>query len=180
MNEYQQLKHLKSQNIIREHTNNTPIDIDKILETEKNNNKNSSWNKLNKVDKIKKLNEFANNYGEEHQLLPKEIKELKVYIRKAIDRKKLRTLKEVSYDKATGKIKGIVNLSYNKANKKFTIRNADKKPSTLKNISNKKKKVSKSQDKKVSKSQDKKVSKSQDKKVSKSQDKKVSKSPEDN
>ena len=30
MNEYQQLKHLKSQNIIREHTNNTPIDIDKI------------------------------------------------------------------------------------------------------------------------------------------------------
>ena len=75
MNEYQQLKHLKSQNIIVEHTNESVVDIDKILEKEKNDNKNSSWNKLNKVDKVRKLNEFAVSYGEEHNLLPKEVKE---------------------------------------------------------------------------------------------------------
>ena len=104
---------------------------------------------------------------EEDNLLPKEVKELKLYLKKAIDRKKLRRLKEVSYDKTTGLIKSIVNLNYNKTSKKFTIRNTDKKPSTLKNISNKKSKLSKSQEKsKLSKSQEKSTNQSRKKKVS--------------
>ena len=87
---------------------------------------------MTKVDKINKLKTFSEEYGAEHKLSESEIKELKAYLKSALDRKRLQNLKEVSYDKETGKIRELINLSYNKLNKKFTLKNNDKKSSTIK------------------------------------------------
>ena len=134
MSDYNQLKTLKYQNVISDTTSKTKenVDIDKFLEDEKNKNKNASWNKLTKVDKINKLKTFSEEYGAEHKLNESEVKELKTYLKSALDRKRLQNLKEVSYDKETGKIIALTNLSYNKLNKKFTLKNSDKKSSTIK------------------------------------------------
>ena len=134
MSDYNQLKTLKYQNVISDTTSKIKenVDIDKFLEDEKNKNKNASWNKLTKVDKINKLKTFSEEYGAENKLNESEIKELKTYLKSALDRKRLQNLKEVSYDKEIGKIIELTNLSYNKLNKKFTLKNNDKKSSTIK------------------------------------------------
>ena len=43
-------------------------DINNLLEMEKQNNKNESWNKLDKSMKIQKLHGFAEKYGRENSL----------------------------------------------------------------------------------------------------------------
>lgn len=140
MSDYNQLKTLKYQNVITDTSskNTENVDIDQFLEEEKNKNKNASWNKLTKVDKINKLKTFTEEYGAEHKLTESEVKELKTYLKSALDRKRLQNLKEVSYDKENGKIISITHLSYNKSNKKFTLKNNDKKSSTIKTNINKK------------------------------------------
>ena len=49
-----------------------------------------------------------------------------------MDRKKLQRAKDVNYDISTGKIINIPGLIFNKTNNKFTLKNLDKKGSTLK------------------------------------------------
>ena len=53
-------------------------DINNLLEMEKQNNKNESWNKLDKSMKIQKLHGFAEKYGRENSLPMKIIKSLKI------------------------------------------------------------------------------------------------------
>ena len=154
MNDYNQLKMLKYQKVVPEHHNENTIDIDKFLEEEKESNTKSTWNKLNKINKINKLYLYAEKYGEEHKLSLVEIKELKKYLKLSLDRKKLQNLKEVSYDKENGVITKLVNLNYNKNTKKFTLRNIEKKTSTIKNLQ-KKPPVSKVTSKTRKKSRDK-------------------------
>ena len=42
------------------------VDIDKILENEKQTNKNDNWNKLDKTMKIQKLHSFAEKYRKDN------------------------------------------------------------------------------------------------------------------
>lgn len=109
--------------------------IDQLLETEKNNNKAESWNKLNKTAKIQKLHGFAEKYGREEGLPVKEVRHLKTFFVDCLEKNKLLKTKEVVYDRETCEISSIPALSFNAEKKNFTLRNLDtKRVSTLKSL----------------------------------------------
>ena len=120
------LKETKSENDLS--------NLDKFLEDEKNNNVNEPWCKLNKTIKTKKILEFVEKYKSEKNLDQEEEKALLAFLKDCLDRKKLQRVKDVVYDKTNGSIKEIPSLSYTKANKHFTLKNMDKRVSTLKSL----------------------------------------------
>jgi hypothetical protein len=112
--------------------------LDKFLESEKINNVNEPWCKLNKTIKTKKLVDFVEKYKTDNNLDLEETKLLTTFLKDCIDRKKLQRVKDVVYDKTTGTIKEIPALAYTKSNKHFTLKNIDKRISTLKSLAPKK------------------------------------------
>ena len=112
--------------------------LDKFLESEKINNVNEPWCKLNKTVKTKKLVDFVEKYKTDNNLDLEESKLLASFLKDCVDRKKLQRVKDVVYDKTNGSIKEIPALSYTKANKHFTLKNIDKRVSTLKSLAPKK------------------------------------------
>ena len=112
--------------------------LDKFLESEKINNVNEPWCKLNKTIKTKKLVDFVEKYKTDNNLDLEETKLLTTFLKDCIDRKKLQRVKDVVYDKTTGSIKEIPALAYTKSNKHFTLKNIDKRISTLKSLAPKK------------------------------------------
>ena len=110
------------------------VDIDKILENEKQINKNDNWNKLDKTMKIQKLHSFAEKYGKDNSLPIKTIKTLKTFFIDCLEKNKLLKTKEVLYDKEKGEITSIPTLTINNQTKNFTLRQCDKRVSTLKSL----------------------------------------------
>lgn len=113
--------------------------LDKFLENEKIINSNEPWSKLDKTAKIKKLTLFADNYKISNNLTDIEYYKLIVFFRDCLDKKKLQRVKDVNYNKETGEIKDIPGLFYNKPSTHFTLKNLDKRVSTLKGLTPKKK-----------------------------------------
>lgn len=112
--------------------------LDKFLENEKKVNVNEPWCKLNKAEKIKKLNVFAQSYKKDNNLSEEEFKLLINFLKETVDRKKLNKAKDVIWDKTTGNIKDIPCLVYIKTTRHFTLKNIDKRVSTLKSLPPKK------------------------------------------
>jgi hypothetical protein len=108
--------------------------LDKFLETEKNNNKSEPWSKLDKTIKTQKLLEYAEKYKVEHEIDDTEVELLIVFLKDCLNRKKLYRVKDVIYDKTSGLIKEIPALTYLKASKHFTLKNIDKRVNTLKSL----------------------------------------------
>jgi len=108
--------------------------LDKFLENEKNNNVNEPWCKLNKTIKMKKIADFVEKYKEEKDLSSEESEILLQFLKDCLDRKKLARVKDVIYDKENGVINEIPALSYTKSTKRFTLKNIDKRISTLKSL----------------------------------------------
>jgi hypothetical protein len=110
--------------------------VDSFLEKETKKNKTDTWNKIDKTSKIKQLNEYVDKIIsiEYENVNEEERSELKKYLESSLDKKKLQCVKDVSYDKLTGKIKGIPNLHFNPATRKFTIKRNEKRVSTLKSL----------------------------------------------
>lgn len=113
--------------------------LDKFLENEKMINSNEPWSKLDKTAKIKKLTLFAENYMISNNLNINEFEQLIKFFRDCLDKKKLQRIKDVNYNKETGEIKDIPSLYYNKPMNHFTLKNLDKRVSTLKGLAPKKK-----------------------------------------
>lgn len=144
-NECQELKNIKYKSMmmhgvpIKETiSDNNMSNLDKFLENEKNNNKNEPWSKLDKTARIQKITTFIEIYKEEQQMDVEECKLLATFLKDCLDRKRLTRVKDVVYDKTTGLIKEIPSLHYNKVNKHFTLKNMDKRVSTLKSLPPKK------------------------------------------
>jgi hypothetical protein len=114
-------------------------DFDKILEKEKQRNKGEVWTKLDKPIKIQKLHEFAEKYGKEHNLSSKDLKLLKTFFRSCLDKNKLNKTKDVVYNKENRIINSIPALHFNQVSKNFTLKLMDKRVSTLKSLTPKKK-----------------------------------------
>ena len=112
--------------------------LDNFLENEKNNNINEPWSKLDKTIKTKKLILFAEAYKTEKKIDDAEFNSLIVFLKDCLDRKKLQRVKDVTYDKVTGTIKDIPGLFHNKVKNHFTIKNVDKRVSTIKSLAPKK------------------------------------------
>jgi len=131
---------LLSGNVINEikSSNEDLSNLEKFLEDDKQNNKTEPWSKLDKTLKTKKLLGFAEKYTKENQLTDEEEKLLICFLKDCLDRKKLQRVKDVEYDKITGEIKYVPALAYNKNTKHFTLKNLDKRVSTLKSLPPKK------------------------------------------
>ena len=107
--------------------------IDMILETEKQNNKLDTWNKLDKTGKIVKLHAFDEKYGKTNNMPAKEIKMMKLFFIECLEKMKLQKAKDVVYNKENGEITSIPSLHFNTTNHKFTLKIMDtKRVSTLK------------------------------------------------
>jgi hypothetical protein len=130
---------LLSGNIIQEiKSSNDLTNLDKFLEDNKTKNQNEPWSKLDKTIKTKKLLSFADNYCKEKSYTFEESKLLITFLKESLDRKRLQRIKDVDYDKTTGEIKDIPALHFNKATKHFTLKNLDKRISTIKSLPPKK------------------------------------------
>jgi len=112
--------------------------LDKFLEDNKTNNLNEPWSKLDKTVKTKKLLQYAEEYVKKHNLNTEEETSLHAFLRDSLDRKRFQRVKDVDYDKSTGKIKEIPALFFNKSTNHFTLKNIDKRVSTLKSLPPKK------------------------------------------
>ena len=146
--ECQELKNIKYKSMMlhgapiqETKSNNDIANLDIFLENEKNNNKNEPWSKLDKTAKIKKIITFAEIYKEEQKMDDEESKLLVAFLKDCLDRKRLSRVKDVTYDKTTGLIKDIPSLHFVKASKHFTLKNMDKRVSTLKSLPPKKTKT---------------------------------------
>jgi hypothetical protein len=144
-NECQELKNIKYKTMLlngvqlpETKSSNDMTNLDKFLENDKNNNINEPWCKLNKTIKMKKLQEYVSIYKENNNLSDDEGELLITFLKDCIDRKKLQRVKDVIYDKENGRIKEIPALHYMKTNKHFTLKNLDKRVSTLKSLAPKK------------------------------------------
>jgi len=112
--------------------------LEKFLEAEKITNSNEPWCKLNKTIKTKKMLDFVECHSKEKSYDEEEIKLLTAFLKDSLDKKKLSRVKDVIYDKITGTVKEIPALTYIKSNKHFTLKNIDKRVSTLKSLAPKK------------------------------------------
>jgi len=112
--------------------------LDKFLEDEKNANVLDSWSNLDKTLKMKKLSVYVESYKIENALSEEECLVMMKFLKDSLDHKKLQRVKDVIYDKMTGLIKSIPALNYNKATSHFTLKNVDKRVSTLKSLPPKK------------------------------------------
>jgi hypothetical protein len=139
-----QLKNLKYQTmlvqgkLIPDIQNTTNTNINSALETEKT-DKPATWNKLPRSDKAMCLNTYVSNFlSAEYELNDAEVVATKEYLRSSIDRKKLQKNKDVVF--TNGKLTAVNGLVFNKQTRKFTIKDTEKKQSTLKNLAPTKKK----------------------------------------
>jgi len=145
-NECQELKNIKYKTMLLNGVVTLPeskssqdlSNLDKFLEQEMKNNSNDPWCKLNKTVKLRKFQEFINVYKREKDLQDDEVQLLSAFLSDCLDKKKLSRVKDVVYDKETGLIKEIPALLYIKSNRHFTLKNIDKRVSTLKSLSVKK------------------------------------------
>jgi hypothetical protein len=108
--------------------------LDIFLENEKNTNANEPWSKLDKTGKLKKLIAFSVNYKIINNLTENEYELLINFFKDCLDKKKLQRVKDVNYNKETGEIKDIPALVFNKPSNHFTLKNIDKRVSTLKGL----------------------------------------------
>jgi hypothetical protein len=120
--------------VVETKSSNNLSNLEKFLEEEKNNSKNEPWSKLNKTIKTQKLVDFVNHYKNEKKLNEDEEKVLIAFLKDSLDKKRLTRVKDVIYDKVTGNVKEIPALFYNKSTKHFTLKNLDKRVSTLKSL----------------------------------------------
>jgi hypothetical protein len=119
-------------------SSNDLSNLDKFLDEEMKSNSNEPWCKLNKTIKTKKLLEYVKMYKVQNSLDEEETEILILFLKECLDKKKLIRVKDVTYDKTDGMVLEIPSLLYNKGSKHFTLKNMDKRISTLKSLSIKK------------------------------------------
>ena len=109
--------------------------IDNMLDRERQRNTRDNWIKLDKTAKIQKLHVYAETYGKEHGMPPKDIKLLKIFFNSCLDKNKLTKSKDVVYNKDEMKIVSIPALHFNQLSHNFTLKITDsKRVSTLKSL----------------------------------------------
>ena len=124
--------------------------MESFMEQDKLNSKKKTWSKLDNGIRIKKLRDFANEYAIKNNYTKLQKGNLKAFLLKALERKKLHKTKEVIFNVEKQAITNIPGLNFNKEKKKFTLKRLDNKnsirkclaPKTAKNKNKNKKKKS--------------------------------------
>ena len=115
-------------------TGKSASSITTFLEEELSANKKESWTKLDKTQKIQRLNIFALEFVDKYQLTDQETESLKKYFIKCLERKMLLKSKEVIYDKDKSLITNIPCLFFNEPTRSFILKRDDKHISTAKSL----------------------------------------------
>lgn len=124
-----------SSSTIRSEESINNINIDRLLEREKQHNKTENWNKLDKTAKIQKLHAFSEKYGKENNFTDKEVKQLKKFFNDSLDKLKLQKSKDVIYNKETKEITSVPSLYLNTNTHNFSFKITDaKRVSTIKSL----------------------------------------------
>lgn len=131
-------------------SSNDLSNLDKFLEDDKVNNQNEPWCKLNKTMKTAKLIEYVELYKSSNNLDDEEKDLLISFFKNSLEKKKLQRVKDVIYDKTTGIVKDVPALTFAKSNKHFSLKNVDKRVSTLKSLAPKKSTTIKNKTKQIS------------------------------
>lgn len=134
MSEITETHQILQKHILNKNIKEDTIGIDTFLDNERKTSTNEPWSKLNKTIKIHKINEYIETLIGENNLTPLEAKSLEVFMLNCLDRKKLQYVKDVIYDKITGKINSIPSLVFNKGTRKFTLKRNEKRDSTLNSL----------------------------------------------
>jgi hypothetical protein len=114
----------------------TTSNLNKFLDNEKDNVHNVDWNKMSKMNKLSKIDEYIIL---KYPTISDEFKEKVLkYLKDCIDKKKMNRVEDVLYDKAEGVIKKITELQINIQLKTYSYKNNERKKSTLKNLPPKK------------------------------------------
>lgn len=108
--------------IYNEISNTETQDIHSILDTELGNIAGVPWNKLEKINKLHALYTYAKDLQDTHNLLPNEVSELQVFMKKHLDRRKFNRRNDVVYDADEMKIKDIPMLIFIQKKRKFTLK----------------------------------------------------------
>lgn len=108
--------------------------VERLLDEEMKTNKNVTWARLDKGEKIRKLNEYAENYCSDTSNFCTDVHLLKQYLIIALDRNRLQKVREVKYNKDTGTIENIPCLIFNTTTNRFTLNRSDKRVSTLSSL----------------------------------------------
>lgn len=82
------------------------------------------WNKLERGQKLQKLNDFALHYGSEKGFSEEQVGRLKESLKDRLNRRQLQKTKDVAYDKTNGTVTRIDCLVCN-ADGTFSFRNTD-------------------------------------------------------
>lgn len=128
-----------SSNLVDLKKKTTKHTLNSILD-KKEDIQNEPWCKLNKTNKLTKLEKFVEEYKSKNDINKEEEELLVAFLKDCLDKKKLQRIKDVTYDKASGIIIDIPGLFYIKYKKHFTLKNNDKRVSTLKSLGPKKSK----------------------------------------
>jgi hypothetical protein len=106
-------------------------EIDQMLTNETTMNKAEPWNKLGKTTKLKIITEYIDNtISSLHNLNQTEKDDLAQYLNLCIDKKKLQHVKDVQYNKVSGKLVTIPHLLFNATTRKFTLKRIEKEKRT--------------------------------------------------
>ena len=125
--ELNELKNIKYKISAKSEAVDTSANLDLFLENEKTVNQTETWVKLDKTTKYRKLAEFVETYSVNKMLTEREKNELNVFLKDAVDKKKIYKVKDIIYDKTTNTIKDIPGLIFLKSEQKnFTLRNTSK------------------------------------------------------
>ena len=108
--------------------------ITNFLDNESDANKKEPWIRLDKTQKIKKINSYINILSVKYNLTDEEIKNFQQYLLRYLERKNLTKAKDVSYNKETGIIQNIPNLFFNDTTRTFYFKKDDKHISTVKSL----------------------------------------------
>ena len=114
--------------------NNNNLKISNFLENESSANKKETWAKLDKTQKIKRLNIYAESLKEIDNLNENEVLNLKKYFVRCLERKSLLKTREVIYDKDNNKILNVPFLFFNEEQRSYILRKDDKHVSTIKSL----------------------------------------------
>lgn len=124
--------------------------LEKFLESEMTQNKSEPWCKLDKTMKTRRIMTFIETYTNKNNLSSEDTSKLTKFLKDCLSKRKLSRVKDVVYDKETGVIKDIPFLIFNRTTKKFSLKNMEKRVTTLKSVSSTKTSVSSSSKKKGS------------------------------
>ena len=96
--------------------------LEELLEKESQLNRLDLWTKLDKTDKIVKLNMYAKTLVEKYSLNKEEEKQLNNYLLYILERKYISKIKDVLYNRETGIIESIPNLIFNEDTRRFLFK----------------------------------------------------------